>query len=70
MPAARGQRPILSAEPLVLGAALRAVHEADGASTRSVGYSAGHISNVENGLVVPPRDLVCIYVKLGAMVGT
>lgn len=34
--------------------------------TRSLGYSSGHISNVEGGHVTPSADLLEVYIQLGA----
>ena len=49
-----------------LGAVLRAARERACVGTRHLGYSSGHISNVERGLVTPSRDLLEAYIALGA----
>jgi hypothetical protein len=49
-----------------LGGLLREARVKARRSTRELGYSSGHISNVEGGRVTPSRDLVEIYIELGA----
>ncbi|MFJ4713311.1 helix-turn-helix domain-containing protein [Streptomyces sp. NPDC088785] len=49
-----------------LGGLMRAARQKAGRTTREVvGYSSGHISNVENGRVVPSAELIGIYVEMG-----
>ena len=51
---------------LLLGKELRRVRQGAGKTTRDVaGYSSGHISNVENGHVMPSRELVNVYLRFG-----
>ncbi|GAA1760742.1 helix-turn-helix transcriptional regulator [Streptomonospora arabica] len=53
----------VSEEHLRLGRLLREARQAAGATTRDVAlYSSGHISNVENGHVMPSTELVYYYV--------
>ncbi|GAA4951876.1 hypothetical protein GCM10023224_40650 [Streptomonospora halophila] len=53
----------VSEEHLRLGRLLREARQAAGATTRDVAYySSGHISNVENGHVMPSSELVYFYV--------
>ncbi|WP_017540275.1 helix-turn-helix domain-containing protein [Nocardiopsis halophila] len=48
----------------ILGDLLRAARNAAGATTRQVeGFSSGHVSNVENGRVMPSRKFVLLYVN-------
>jgi hypothetical protein len=48
-----------------LGYLLRATRQKAGKTMREVGYSSGHISNVENGRVVPSPDLIDVYIEMG-----
>ncbi|WP_017627146.1 helix-turn-helix domain-containing protein [Nocardiopsis chromatogenes] len=48
----------------ILGELLRAARNAAGATTRQVpGFSSGHVSNAENGRVMPSRQFVLLYVN-------
>ncbi|MDA2813372.1 hypothetical protein O4J56_22190 [Nocardiopsis sp. RSe5-2] len=48
----------------ILGELLRAARTAAGATTRQVeGFSSGHVSNVENGRVMPSRQFILVYVN-------
>lgn len=59
-----GRQPITDAH-VRLGAELRRVREAASVNTRSIsGFSAGHISSVENGYVAPSEALIETYVRL------
>lgn len=49
-----------------LGALLRQARIDAGARTRDLGFSSGHLSNVEGGYVTPSRDLLDAYIRLGA----
>jgi len=51
---------------LELGVLLRRARLDAGAVTRSLGFSSGHISNVEGGYVTPSRYLLEAYIALGA----
>ncbi|MDA2803065.1 helix-turn-helix domain-containing protein [Nocardiopsis suaedae] len=52
-----------SPELRILGELLRAARTAAGATTRQVeGFSSGHVSNVENGRVMPSRQFLLTYV--------
>jgi transcriptional regulator with XRE-family HTH domain len=48
-----------------LGAALRKARLEASLSTREVGFSSGHVSQVERGLVVPSQQFLDRYVELG-----
>lgn len=48
-----------------LGELLRRARVASSHSTRDLGYSSGHISNVERGHVTPSRELIQAYGALG-----
>lgn len=57
-------------ERSLLGAALRAAREAAGCTTRQIpGYSSAHISQVENGRVMPSEVLVRRYIAFGGEAG-
>lgn len=49
-----------------LGAALRAARETAGLTTRQMGFSSGHVANVEGGHVLPSSSYVDRHVALGA----
>ena len=66
MPQSKRERPPLSELHFELGALLAAARTAAGVSTRGLGYSSGHISNVEHGHVTPSTDLVQAYIHLGS----
>lgn len=58
------RRPVSEAHAR-LGRELRRVRKAAGLNTRSVtGFSAGHVSNVENGHVAPSTGFVETYIRL------
>ncbi|MBB4930404.1 transcriptional regulator with XRE-family HTH domain [Lipingzhangella halophila] len=60
----RAERVPVSDEHRDLGRLLRDARASAGATTRDVAlYSSGHISNVENGHVMPSTELVYYYVK-------
>ncbi|TAM87805.1 MAG: XRE family transcriptional regulator [Jatrophihabitans sp.] len=61
-----GRRRPRSQAHVALGAVLRAARQRAGAGTRDLGYSSGHISNVERGFVTPSRDLLEAYLGIGA----
>ena len=48
-----------------LGQLLRATRINAKKTMREVGYSSGHISNVENGRVVPSVELIDVYIGMG-----
>ncbi|WP_460862787.1 hypothetical protein [Nocardiopsis coralliicola] len=61
---ARSERVPVSEAHSRLGQLLRAARASAGATTRDVAfYSSGHISNVENGHVMPSENLVYYYVE-------
>lgn len=61
---ARPAREPLSYEHALLGRLLKAGRTAASVTTRQiVNYSSGHISNVENGHVMPSRDLLNHYIE-------
>lgn len=49
-----------------LGTILKSARLGAGRSTRELGYSSGHISNVEAGFVAPSDELAEVYIALGA----
>src|SRR5215218_2565202 len=60
------QRVPISQAHAELGQELRRVREAAARTMRDIsGYSSGHISNVENGHVMPSLELVDTYVRIG-----
>lgn len=57
-------------ERAALGAALRAARVDAGITTRGfAGYSSGHVSQVENGKVLPSEDMVRAYIGVGGEPG-
>lgn len=59
-------RRAISPTHAALGALLRAARLQSKRTTRGLPYSSGHVSNVEGGYVTPSRDLIDVYIKLGA----
>lgn len=65
-PRASSRRKPRSEAHAALGAALKRARTAAGATTRTLGYASGHISNVEGGHTTPSRTLLDAYIELGA----
>jgi hypothetical protein len=64
------RRPVPPVDRVRLGDALRAIRIAARKTTRQVdGFSTSHVSNVENGHVLPSEDLVATYVRMGGESG-
>jgi transcriptional regulator with XRE-family HTH domain len=70
LPKRRGTRPVPPINRARLGRALREVRLAAGKTTRQVeGFSTSHVSNVENGHVMPSEAMVAAYVEMGGDTG-